>query len=258
MPRHLLGCGWQNVNEVRSRMTWSVVARDPATGAFAVAITTCAFAVGARCPFVRAGVGAVATQSMTNPYLGPAILDGLARGLSPRTAIESALAADEGSGIRQVHAVDAKGRAAAWTGKNCVDWCGHLTGDDVSVAGNMLAGAPVVGNTYETFTKRADLPFAERLVAALDAGEAAGGDKRGRQSAALVITTTEDFPDINIRVDDHAAPLTELSRMLALWRRSSEPRRHWFPTKARPSGETNLDLMEKAWIDAGLGVRFRR
>jgi uncharacterized Ntn-hydrolase superfamily protein len=239
-------------------MTWSIVARDPATGAFAVAITTCAFAVGARCPFVRAGVGAVATQSMTNPYLGPVILDGLARGLAPRAAIESAIAADEGSGMRQVHAVDAKGRAAAWTGKNCVEWCGHQTGDNYSVAGNMLAGAAVVGDTFNAFAKRTDLTFAERLVAALDAGEAVGGDKRGRQSAALVVTTSEDFPDINIRVDDHPAPLTELSRMLTLWRRTSEPRRHWFPTKARPSGETNLDVIEKAWADAGLGVRFRR
>ena len=239
-------------------MTWSIVARDPATGALAVAVTTCAFAVGARCPFVRSGVGAVATQSMSNPYLGPAILDGLARGLSPRAAIESVLAADEGSGIRQVHAVDAKGRAAAWTGKNCVEWAGHVTGENYSVAGNMLAGAAVVGETHKAFAVRSELPFAERLVAALEVGQANGGDKRGRQSAALLVTTTEDFPDINIRIDDHSEPLGELARMLSLWRRTSEPRRHWFPSKARPSGETNLDLMEKAWIDAGSNLRFRR
>ncbi len=239
-------------------MTWSIVARDPATGAFAVAITTCAFAVGARCTFVRAGVGAVATQSMTNPYLGPVILDGLARGLTPRAAIESAVAADEGSGMRQVHAVDARGRSAAWTGKNCVEWCGHQTADNVSVAGNMLAGAAVVADTAAMFATRTDLPFAERLMAALDAGEAAGGDKRGRQSAALKIVTTEDFADVDIRVDDHAAPLAEVSRLLAIWRRTSEPRRLWSPTKARPSGETNLDLIEQAWISGGLDLRFRR
>lgn len=239
-------------------MTWSIVARDPASNAFAVAVTTCAFAVGARCPFVRPGVGAVATQSMTNSYLGPVVLDGLARGLTPRAAIESALAADEGAGIRQIHAVDAKGRAAAWTGRNCVEWCGHLTGDDISVAGNMLAGAAVIGDTMQAFAQRTDLPFAERLLAGLDAGEAAGGDKRGRQSAALIITTTEDFPDVNIRVDDHPAPLTELSRLLAIWRKTSEPRRHWSPSKARPSGESNLDVIEKAWAESGVGVRFRR
>lgn len=239
-------------------MTWSIVARDPATGAFAVAVTTCAFAVGARCPFVRSGVGAVATQSMSNPYLGPAILDGLARGLAPRAAIESVLAADEGSGIRQVHAVDATGRAAAWTGRNCVDWAGHATADSFSVAGNMLAGPAVVGDTHKAFASRSDLPFAERLVAALEIGQTAGGDKRGRQSAALLVTTTEDFADVNIRVDDHTEPLAEIARLLALWRRTSEPRRHWFPSKARPSGETNLDLMEQAWSQAGSSLRFKR
>ncbi len=98
-------------------MTWSIVTHDPATGAFAVAVATKAFAVGASCPFVRAGVGAVSTQSMTNRYLGPAILDAMARGLPPAAAIESALAGDEGRGIRQVHAVDRLGRTAAWTGR---------------------------------------------------------------------------------------------------------------------------------------------
>jgi uncharacterized Ntn-hydrolase superfamily protein len=239
-------------------MTWSIVAHDAKTGAFAVAVTTCAFAVGARCPHVRSGVGAVSTQSMTNPYLGPAILDALERGLAPRAAIESALAGDEGSGIRQVHVVDAKGQAAAWTGKNCVDWAGHATADGFSVAGNMLRGATVVEQTFRTFSSRMDLALPERLVAALEAGETAGGDKRGRQSAALLLTTTEDFPDINIRVDDNAAPLPELARLLSLWRKSSEPRRRWFPLKSNPSGETNLDAIEQAWIAAGLDLRFKR
>src|SRR6185295_1805852 len=116
------------------------VAHDPATGAFAVAVATCAFAVGASCPFIRAGVGAVSSQSMTNRYLGPAILDAMARGLPPAAAIESALAGDVGRGIRQVHAVDRHGRTAAWTGKNCVAWCGSASEPGISVAGNMLAG----------------------------------------------------------------------------------------------------------------------
>ena len=113
-------------------MTWSIVTHDPAAGAFAVAVATCAFAVGASCPFVRAGVGAVSTQSMTNRYLGPAILDGFSRGLDPASAIESALAGDAGSGLRQVHAVDRHGRTAAWTGQNCVEWCGSLAAEGVS------------------------------------------------------------------------------------------------------------------------------
>ena len=120
-------------------MTWSIVAHDPNSGAFAVAVATKAFAVGASCPFVRAGVGAVSTQSMTNRYLGPAVLDAMARGLSPSAAIEGALAGDEGRGIRQVHAVDRHGHTAAWTGQNCVDWCGSVSAGGISVAGNMLA-----------------------------------------------------------------------------------------------------------------------
>lgn len=239
-------------------MTWSIVAYDPKSGAFAAAVTTCAFAVGARCPFVRSGVGAVATQSMTNPYLAAAALNALERGLTPRQAIESALVGDDGNGQRQLHVVDKLGRTAAWTGKNCVEWAGHKTGEGFSVAGNMLRGAGVVEETFKTFAARSDLPLPERLITALDAGEAAGGDKRGRQSAALLVTTTEDIPDINIRVDDHAAPLTELRRLMQLWRKSVEPRRPWFPSRARPSGETDLDLIEGTWRAAGLDLKFRR
>ncbi len=218
-------------------MTWSIVAHDPATGAFAVAVTTCAFAVGASCPYVRSGVGAVSTQSITNRYLGPAILDAMARGLPPAAAIEGALAGDEGKHIRQVHAVDRHGRSAAWTGRHCVEWCGDRTGEHFSVAGNMLVGEAVLADTFVTFMARNDLPLPERLLAALDAGQAAGGDKRGRQSAALLLTTTEDFPDINLRVDDHTEPLAELRRLLSLWRREREPGLRDAPSRANPSGK---------------------
>src|ERR1700689_832782 len=132
-------------------MTWSIIVHDSATGAFAVAVATKDFAVGASCPFVRAGVGAVSTQSFTNRYLAPAILDALERGLPPDAAIESALAGDEGRGIRQVHAVDRHGRTAAWTGRNCVTWCGSVAAPCVSVAGNMLAGEPTVAATLTTW-----------------------------------------------------------------------------------------------------------
>jgi uncharacterized Ntn-hydrolase superfamily protein len=239
-------------------VTWSIVSFDHRNRAFAVAVTTCAFAVGARCPYVRSGVGAVSTQSMTNPYLGPAVLDALERGLAPRAAIESALAGDDGAGIRQVHAVDARGRAAAWTGKNCVEWAGHLTADGVSVAGNMLAGGAVVEQTLRVYEARSDLSLPERLMAALDAGEAAGGDKRGRQSAALLVTTTEAFPDIDIRVDDHPAPLAELRRLLAIWRTEVAPRRDGLPSKANPSGLVDLDAIEARWRATGLDLKFRR
>jgi len=239
-------------------MTWSIVAHDPATGAFAVAVTTCAFAVGASCPFVRSGVGAVSTQSFTNRYLGPAILDGLVRGLAPAAAIEGALAGDEGRHIRQVHAVDRHGRSAAWTGQHCVEWCGHSQRAGFSVAGNMLAGAAVVADTVAAFEAGSRLPLPERLMAALEAGEAAGGDKRGRQSAAMLLTTTEDFPDLNLRVDDHPDPLAELRRLLGIWERDRAPFLEDQPRKANPSGRHDIDAIEAGWIARGLPLRFRR
>ncbi|HVC63124.1 MAG TPA: DUF1028 domain-containing protein [Acetobacteraceae bacterium] len=239
-------------------MTWSIVAHDPATGAFAVAVATKAFAVGASCPFVRAGVGAVSTQSFTNRYLAPAILDALARGLPPAAAIESALAGDEGRGIRQVHAVDRHGHAAAWTGGNCVEWCGSVAAPGVSVAGNMLVGGPTVAATLVAWQATADLPVPERLMAAMKAGEAAGGDRRGRQSAAMKLVTTEDFADLDLRVDDHVQPLAELCRLLEIWRRERAPGLALAPRKADPSGFIDLDAIEAGWAARGLDLRFRR
>src|ERR1700712_3904788 len=225
-------------------MTWSIVAHDPASNAFAVAVATKAFAVGAFCPFVRAGVGAVSTQSVTNRYLGPAVLDAMARGLAPVAAIEGAVAGDDGRGIRQVHAVDSKGRTAAWTGQNCVDWCGSVSAGGVSVAGNMLAGEPTVAATLATWKSARGLPMPDRLMVAMEAGEAAGGDRRGKQSAAMVMVTTEDFPDLNLRVDDHADPLAELRRLLAIWKLEGVPRLGIAPCKSNPSGLTDLEAIE--------------
>jgi uncharacterized Ntn-hydrolase superfamily protein len=239
-------------------MTWSIVAHDAATGAFAVAVTTCAFAVGASCPYVRAGVGAVSTQSMTNRYLGPAVLDGLARGLSPAAAIEGALAGDEGKGLRQIHAVDRHGRTASFTGANCVEWCGEITSTGVSVAGNMLAGHQVIADSYAAFVAHPALALPLRLLAALDAGEAAGGDKRGRQSAAMVLVTTEDFPDMSLRVDDHPQPLAELRRLHGIWLRDRAPTLHDQPSKARPSGTIDMKAIEARWARQGLDLKFRR
>jgi uncharacterized Ntn-hydrolase superfamily protein len=239
-------------------MTWSIVAHDPNRDAFAVAVTTKAFAVGALCPFVRSGVGAVATQSLVNRYLGPAVLDGMARGLAPAAAIEGALAGDEGRGIRQVHAVDRFGRTAAWTGQNCVEWCGSVSAGGVSVAGNMLSGEAVVTATLAAWKAGTTLEMPDRLMAALDAGEAAGGDRRGRQSAAMLMITTEDFADLDLRVDDHAVPLAELRRLLGLWREQGAPRVGMSPSKANPSGFTDLDAIEAGWLARGLDLKFRR
>jgi uncharacterized Ntn-hydrolase superfamily protein len=214
--------------------------------------------VGAACPFLRSGVGAVSTQSLSNRYLGPAVLEGLARGLPARLALDAALAGDEGRGLRQVHVVDAAGRVAAHTGANCVDWCGDLAGEAFSVAGNMLANGEVIAATAAVMRSHAALPLPERMMAALHAGQAAGGDRRGRQSAALKLMTTEDFCDIDLRVDDHAEPLVELSRLLALWRVQAEPSQHTRPSRANPAGLTDLDAIEANWRARGMDLRLRR
>lgn len=239
-------------------MTWSIVAHDPNTDAFAVAVATRAFAVGASCPFVRAGVGAVSTQSMTNRYLGPTVLDAMARGLTPAAAIESALVGDDGKGLRQVHAVDRHGRTAAWTGANCVMWCGNVAGFGASVAGNMLAGEAVVADTLASWKSTQGQPMPQRLMLAMEAGEAAGGDRRGRQSAAMVMVTTEDFPDLNLRVDDHATPLVELRRLLEIWQVEGVPRLGMAPSKANPSGFLDMDAIEAGWAARGVDLKFRR
>ena len=239
-------------------MTWSIVAHDPATGAFGAAVATKAFASGTFVPFVRAGVGAVGTQSLTNRYLGPATLDGLQRGLSAQLAIDAAIASDEGREVRQQHAVDRQGRIAAWTGRHCVEWCGSVGEPFVSVAGNMLAGDQVAAATLAGFKADPAAPLPERMMAALEAGEAAGGDRRGRQSAAMVLVTTEDFPDLSIRVDDHAEPLVELRRLLGVWRAERAPYLGNSPSKANPAGVHDIDIVEAGWIARGWDIRFRR
>jgi uncharacterized Ntn-hydrolase superfamily protein len=239
-------------------MTWSLVVHEPVSGAFAIAVATRAFAVGASCPFVRAGVGAVSTQSMTNRYLGPAVLDGLARGLDPRAAIEGALVGDAGQGLRQIHAVDRHGRSFAWTGRNCVEWCGSTASPFASVAGNMLAGEAVIAATLAGWKAQTGLALPERLMAAMEAGEAAGGDRRGRQSAAMVIVTTEDFADLDLRVDDHPEPLAELRRLLGIWRSDVAPGLAARPSRSDPSGLIDLDAIEARWAAAGSALRFRR
>jgi uncharacterized Ntn-hydrolase superfamily protein len=138
-----------------------------------------------------------------------------------------------------------------------VTWCGSVANRAVSVAGNMLANASVVPATLVAFAA-ADGDLAERLMAGMDTGEAAGGDRRGRQSAAMVITTTEDFPDLSIRADDHGEPLVELRRLLGVWRRERAPGLQNAPRKAAPAGLIDLDAIEAPWIAAGLDIRLRR
>lgn len=225
-------------------MTWSVVARDRETSAFGVSISTCHLAVGSTCPWLRSGVGAVSTQATTNPLYGAAILDLMADGVTAAEAIESVTSADAGRDHRQVHAIDARGRNGAHTGTRCFEWCGHLVGDDVSVAGNMLANERVVAASLDAWNGAAGAPFAERLLAALDAGQQAGGDKRGRQSAALIVYSSEVYPDIDLRVDDHPDPVAELLRLYEVAKEVSLPALGTVPRAGNPAGIYDPDEWE--------------
>ena len=224
-------------------MTWSIVARDR-DGSFGVAVASRFFAVGAHCPHARSGVGAVSTQALVNPHYGPIALSLLEKKLPVEKIIEDLISPDEGRDHRQVHLVDGSGRTAAHTGKACIGWCGHLAGEGFSVAGNMLAGEAVLHRTAAVYREREDLAFGERLVAALAAGEAAGGDKRGKQAAALLVCTTEDYPFLDIRVDDHAEPLAELARLHRVSLERYQPFVRCLPSKARPAGITDRAVIE--------------
>lgn len=224
-------------------MTWSIIARD-STGAFGVAIASRFFAVGALCPHARSGVGALATQALVNPLYGAPGLDMLARGVTPDEALRRLTGPDAGRDHRQLHMIDAQGRVAAHTGTACIEWCGHLAGAGYSVAGNMLAGEAVIRATAAAYEAGATLPFAGRLIAALDAGEAAGGDKRGKQAAALLIHAGEDYPSLTLRVDDHDNPLAELRRLHDKSLERFQPFVACLPGRLRPAGITDRALIE--------------
>jgi uncharacterized Ntn-hydrolase superfamily protein len=224
-------------------MTWSIIARD-ASGAFGVAIASRFFAVGALCPHARSGIGAVATQALVNPLYAAPALDKLAQGIAPAQIIEQLTAADEGCAHRQLHLIGADGKSAAYTGASCIDWCGSTAGDGFSVAGNMLAGPQVIEATAAAYQASSGLPFAERLIAALAAGDAAGGDKRGKQAAALRVHTTEDYCALDIRVDDHPEPIQELRRLYDKSLERYQPFTACLPSHQRPAGITDRAVIE--------------
>jgi uncharacterized Ntn-hydrolase superfamily protein len=199
-------------------MTYSIVARDTETGELGVAVQSRSFNTGAACAWAEAGVGAIATQSFTERRYGPRGLALLAEGRDPRKALDELLAADENREVRQVAFVDTNGATAAHTGSQCIPHAGHLSDTDVSVQGNMLRSPDVWPAMREAFDGTTGT-LAERLLAALDAAEAAGGDYRGRQAAGLVVVSAEhdEQPSVDrvfdLRVDDHEEPLRELRRL---------------------------------------------
>ncbi len=229
-------------------MTWSILARDAATGEIGVAVASRFLAAGALCPRVEGGVGAACTQALVNPFLASDALARLRAGEAPEAALAALVAADAGRAARQVHVLSADGRGARHTGEGCVGWCGHLAGPDLSVAGNMLAGPEVLEATREGFLATAGQPLAERLMAAMEAGEAAGGDKRGRQSAAIQIASADSYPDLDLRVDDHPDPLAELRRLHRVWRGYTRHFRRFLPGRDHPG------VFDRAVIQAAVAA----
>lgn len=205
-----------------SPSTFSIVAADPATGEVGVAVASRFFAVGSVVPFARAGVGAVATQASANTTYGPGALELLARGVTPAEALEILTRADKDKSRRQAGVVAANGASATFTGPECNAWAGGRSGPGYAVQGNILTGEPVVAAMEQAYLASAGKPLAERLYAALAAGDAAGGDSRGKQSAALLVSRAGGgygaFDDraIDIRVDDHKEPIVELGRLVNL------------------------------------------
>ena len=198
--------------------TYSIVARDPQSGELGVAVQSHWFSVGPIVPWAQPGVGAVATQANARAAYGPEALELLAGGASAAQALTELLARDSGAHGRQVAVIDSQGRVAAHTGSACVAFAGHVTGEQVSCQANIMA-SEIVWTRMHTAFGAASGPLAQRLLAALDAGEAAGGDIRGRQSAAITVVPASGAAwetSLSLRVEDHPEPLTELRRLVQL------------------------------------------
>lgn len=201
-------------------MTYSIVARDKRTGEMGVAVQSHFFSVGSIVTWAKAGVGAVATQAMVDVSYGPLGLELMAGGKSAGEALGALLKSDPGADSRQVAMVDRKGRIAAHTGPKCLPHAGFVTGDGFSCQGNIIRNDRVWGAMKRAYEENQELPLAERMVAALEAAEEAGGDIRGRQSSAILVVSPELKPNywegklIELRVEDHPAPVPEIKRLL--------------------------------------------
>jgi uncharacterized Ntn-hydrolase superfamily protein len=215
--------------------TFSIVARCERTGELGVAVATAVPAVGSMCPYVVAGVGAVSTQSWVNPYLAIDALAAMQAGASAQLALAAVLAKDADANLRQIGVIGVRGDGVAWTGSGCTPWQGHIVGADFAIQGNMLTGEATLAAMRQAFLADPTADLAERLMCALEAGDAAGGDRRGKQSAALRVVADEAYASVDLRVDEHTSPVAELRRVLAVARQQllpfvqGMPRRHGAP-----------------------------
>ncbi|UAL30974.1 DUF1028 domain-containing protein [Nocardioides rotundus] len=209
-------------------MTFSIVARSDDGESWGVAVASKLLAVGSPVPAAVAGVGAIATQAEANVAYKGLALAHLDEGATAEIALERLLEEDPDREVRQVGIVDVEGQAASHTGADCIDWAGSRTGPGYAVQGNILAGEQVLTAMEDAWLSSADRPFAERLLAALRAGDEAGGDRRGRQSAALLVVREDagygglDDLAVDLRVDDHTDPVSELERLLALQQQAAD------------------------------------
>jgi len=218
--------------------TFSIAARCPRTGMVGVAVCTAVPAVGALCPFAKPRIGAIATQSFVNPYLGINGLTLLEKGLSAQEVLEQLIANDPGRDRRQLSVVDSRGHVVAFTGKDCIPWQGHLVGDGYAVAANMMVDETTVAAMARAFEANADDELPERLLKALEAGDATGGDYRGRQSAALLVYHAVEYPYRSLRVDEHRQPVAELRRIFEVSKQQLFPFIEMLPTRENPHGIT--------------------
>lgn len=232
-------------------MTFSIAARDPLTGAVGIAVASRFFACGALVPYVSRRA-AFASQAFINPLWGLEGLPRLDAGEDPGAVLADLVAKDAGEANRQAHMIAPDGRIAQHTGAQCVPWAGHCHAENVSLAGNMLAGPAVIKAMRAAWLGSADAPFVDRLLMAMEAGEAAGGDKRGRQAAALRVHAGQPYPALDLRVDDHADPLAELRRLRAV----SEERFALF-SAAMPTRDNFAGMLDRAPLDSAIARKER-
>ena len=221
---------------MRRLSTFSIVARCERTGQLGVAVSTADVGAGRMVTWAKAGVGAVATQSWPNLYLA---IDGLrlmAEGKTADAALERVIREDPGREVRQLGMVDARGGSATFSGRDCTDWFGGVNGPGFAAQGNMLIRGETVSAMAQAFESGHDLDLGERLMRALEAGQAAGGDKRGRQCSALLVVDREEFPLWDLRVDEHPQPVAELRRIYEVARLDLLPFVQGLPTRENPLG----------------------
>ena len=221
---------------MRRLSTFSIVGRCERTGQLGVAVSTADVGAGRMVTWAKAGVGAVATQSWPNLYLA---IDGLrlmAEGKTADAALERVIREDPGREVRQLGIVDARGGSATFSGRDCTDWLGGVNGPGFAAQGNMLIRGETVSAMAQAFESGHDLDLGERLMHALEAGQAAGGDKRGRQCSALLVVDREEFPLWDLRVDEHPQPVPELRRIYEVARLDLLPFVQGLPTRENPLG----------------------